>query len=62
MLSSISKHVFNGKNVVRAASAMVGRRFVSDANAVEYEIIENMKTRPLFTEKVNVGLIFNFYE
>ena len=60
MLSCVSKQIFCGKNVLRIASSLSGRCFATAPNEVEYEIVENMKTYPLFTEKLNVYAIFDF--
>lgn len=45
--------------MLRIASSLSGRCFATAPNEVEYEIVENMKTYPLFTEKLNVYAIFD---
>lgn len=58
MLSCVSKQLVCGKNILRIGSSLAGRRFFSATSDVEYEIVENMKTYPLFTEKLNVCILF----
>ena len=60
MLSCVSKQICYGKNVLRIASSLSGRCFATSSKEVEYEIVENMKTYPLFTEKLNVYANFYF--
>ena len=56
MLSSVSRKLFAPSSVMRATVSRMGcRSFASAAMSDEYEIIENMRTYPLFDNKVQVG-------
>ena len=53
MLSLVCKRVHSAGFAVKGVSSLLGRRSFAEASKpIEFDIIENMKTYPLFGEKV----------
>ena len=55
MLACVLKNRLSSRFVTRSVAAFFGRRaFSENAESVEYEIVKNMETFPLFSQKIDV--------